>query len=272
VKLAFTFIRLATPATLQIFSVEAIAEFVKVTIVSLVMSPAATETVAVPPARLLETSALAGNVETAETLNAGELVSVTVRFPAGTVIGCVHPPTGTVCVDAYEFAPASENVKLPVRVDPVAAALQSSMMPVARVFVNVTVTVPDTSADAGTLTVAVRPVRLDAVSAEVGMDEIALTFENVDAASVTVTDPAVTATGALHRPVPTTTGLARPLTENENCPVTAGLPDALQISMNPDEVSVTAACAAREAVPANEGAANNSPATHAAHRTSRLFM
>jgi len=221
---------------------------------------------------LLETSALDGNVEIAVTLHAGELVSVTVRFPAGTVIGWVQPPTGTVCVDAYPFAPESENVKLPVRVDPVAAALQSSTMPVARVFVNVTVTVPETSADAGTLTVAVRPVRLDDVSAEVGMEEIALTFVNVDDASVTVTAPAVTATGALHRPVPTTIGFASPSTVKENDPETAGLPDALQISMNPDEVSVTAACAARVVVPAKDGAANSNPATHAAHRTSRLFM
>jgi len=222
---------------------------------------------------LLDTSRLLGNVEIAVTVNAGEAVSVMVMLPAGTVIGCVHPPTGTVCVDAYPFGPANVNVKLPVRVDPVAAALQISRTPVARAFVNDTVTVPETSAEAGTLTVALRPERLEAVSADAGMDAIALTFVNVVEASVTVTDPAVTAIGALQRPVPTTTGLERPLTENENVPVTAGEPDeALQISMYPDDVALFAACAAREAVPANEGAANNSPAAHAADRTSRLFM
>jgi len=153
-------------------------------------------------------------------------------------------------------------------------------------FVNVTVTVPETSADAGTFNVAVPVLRLEAVSALLGEDAIALTLENVAAVSATVVAPAGTAIGAVQSPVPIDTGVAPPLIVNENDPVTAGVPARLQISMNPPvETSavppvpgVVSACLATEALPAvadvlaNEGAANSSPPTIAARSRDRLFM
>jgi len=152
-------------------------------------------------------------------------------------------------------------------------------------LVNVTVTVPETSADAGTFRVAVPPVRLEDVRAPIGSDEMALTVENVVAVSATVVEPAGTENGAVQRPVPIVTGVVSPLTVNENGPVTAGVPERLQISMNPVEVaavppvpavvSAALAAAVRLALPvvlAKEGAASSSPAAIAARSTGRLFM
>jgi hypothetical protein len=280
VKLALAFSRLAAPATLQIFRVGAL--LVNVARVELEASPGRTVKVPVAPARLLETSRLAGKAEMAVTKGAGAPVSVTTTFPAGTVIGGLQAPTGTVVVVVKAMGAAMEKVKLPVRPEPVAAALQTSITPVARMFVKVTVTVPETSADAGTLRVAVPPVRLEDVSAPIGSDEIALTVVKLVAVSATVVDPAGTDIGAVQRPVPIDTGVVPPLIVNEKEPVTAGVPERLQISMNPVvaasvPVVVAAAfaavlCVAVAVVLAKEGAANSSPAAIAARSTDRLFM
>jgi len=282
VNVAFVFRRLVAPATLQIFSVEAL--FVNVAMVAFDASPGGTTNVPVAPARLLETRRFAGNAVIEATDVAGEPVSVTVTLPAGSVIGELHAPTGTVVVVAKFIGAAIENEKLPVRPEPVTAFLQTSITPVTRMFVNVTVTVPETSADAGTFSVAVPPVRLEEVRAVVGSDEMALTDENVDAVSATVVDPAGTAIGAVQSPVPMETGVAPPLIVNENGPVTAGVPARLQISMNPVVTSATAAPVAVtvflavEVFPAvadvlaKDGTASSSPPTIAARSTSRLFM
>jgi len=146
--------------------------------------------------------------------------------------------------------------------------------------VNVTVTVPETSAEAGTLRVAVPAVRLEPVNAVDGEDAIALTLVNVVAVSATVVVPAGTEMGAVQSPVPIDTGVAAPLIVNEYGPVTAGVPDRLQISMKPVEAaavlpgtaSAALAVAAVAALLANEGAANSNPAASTARSTVSLFM
>jgi len=259
---------------------------VNVAIVAFEASPGGTVKVPVAPVRLLETSLFEGKAAIDDTNVAGDPVSVTVTFPAGTVTGGLQAPTGTDCVEVKPIGPAMENVKLPVRPEPVAAFLQTSITPVTRMFVKVTVTVPETSGDAGTFSVAVPPVRLEEASALLGEDVIALTLENVIAVSATVVAPAGTAIGAVQSPVPIETGVAPPLIVNEKDPVTAGVPARLQISMKPPvETSPVppvpgdvSAYLATEALPAvadvlaNEGAANSSPPTIAARSTDRLFM
>jgi len=125
--------------------------------------------------------------------------------------------------------PVIVNVKFPVNPEPVSAALQTSRTPVTSWFVYVTVVVPDTSADAGTLTTAVRVARFELTSVPFGADEIAVTFVKALESSTTVAVPEGTAIGAEQRPVPTVMCID-PLIVKPNGPVTAGVADALQTS------------------------------------------
>src|SRR4051794_13987025 len=72
VNVALTLFRLAAPAILQIFRVEAL--FVNVAIVAFEASPAGTVKVPAPSGRLLDTSRLAGNDAMSVTLVAGDPV------------------------------------------------------------------------------------------------------------------------------------------------------------------------------------------------------